>query len=178
MNPLKFTCISIRAQNLHLWHFLKVGLKQEQLILLFVGERKIRVLHTVAVRSVFNSVQKRKQKGMDDAYETLFRQDKGCDTLEPGPSVPSVGMSFTLRAWWRGWNTGEENVPSDRRLCLTVTLFYNFVFFLLPSPRNTLSYRLCSLCPPDIPLYPWWNGVHADLSAAFFQSVTLNRAVI
>lgn len=56
------------------------------------------MLHTVAVRSVFNSVQKRKQKGMDDVYETLFRQDKGCDTLEPSPSAPSVGMSFTLRA--------------------------------------------------------------------------------
>lgn len=36
MNPLKFTYTSIRAPNLHLWHFLKVGLKQEQLILLFI----------------------------------------------------------------------------------------------------------------------------------------------
>lgn len=105
----------------------------------------------------------------------LCSEDKGCDTLEPGPSVPSVGMSFTLRAWWRGWNTGEGNVPSDRRLCLTVTLFYNFVFFLLPSPRNALSYRLYSLCPPRYPFVSMMKWSTCGLVCSIFSKCDVKQ---
>lgn len=109
---------------------------------------------------------------MDDAYETLPRQDKGCDSRPL-----TVGTSFTLRPWWRGCNTGEGKVPSDRGLSPNTRSVIQVFFFFF-----SVSKKMHSQTPRTLSASIYNHACHsrvwAAVSAASFRSLPLWRDVI
>lgn len=114
---------------------------------------------------------------MDDAYETWFRQDKGCDTLWAQPLcavcrdvLHTEGLMTGLEHRGRKRPVWQKALPNSHSL-LQLCIF--FFYSRLQETHSLIPFILS--VSPDTPLYPWWNGVHADSSAAFFSKCDVKQ---
>lgn len=135
--------ICILAQNLHLLLFFNVTFMVEIITgnLWWCSLAMIFVLHLEGgplFHSVFNILQRKRQQGMDEAWETFIGWDGSCDSLELRFSgAVCFGVLHTESLDDGAWMQGREEFSCDRRLCLIAGLFANSVTFSV-SHRCTL----------------------------------------